>query len=351
MKKFLQRATLALGLGLLLYLFTACGGSKKTTAREVNIYNWGEYIDPALLRTFEQETGIHVIYSTFATNEDLFVKLKNGGAHYDLICPSDYMIDKMRKEGLLEKLDYRRIPNFQNIDEPYRHQAFDPDQAYTVPYFWGTLGITYNRTMVREPVDSWSILWDPAYARRLLMMDSTRDSFAIGLIRRGYSVNTDQKNQLQEVQQDLIAQYPLVYAYLVDQIKDMMINEECALAVMFSGDAVEAIEANPNLAYVVPREGSNIWFDSWCIPRGAENKENAEAFINFMCRPDVMAKNAEFVGYSLPSFAGRAALPEEMREDPVAYPPIETVEKCQAFQDMGPLNQTYNELWQDVKNR
>ncbi|MDD7732772.1 MAG: ABC transporter substrate-binding protein [Firmicutes bacterium] len=350
-KKGMLALALVLSLVLFLPLLTGCRKTRTTTGNVVNIYNWGEYIDPSLVKQFEEETGIKVVYSTFATNEDLFVKIQSGGANYDLICPSDYMLDKMKKAGLLEKIDYDKIPNMEYIDKKFLHQAYDPTQEYSVPYFWGTVGIVYNKTMVHEEVDSWDILWKEDYRRNILMMDSTRDSFAIGLIRRGYSLNSEKEEELAEAQQDLIAQRPLVYAYLVDQIKDVMINDECALAVMFSGDAVEALERNENLAYVIPKEGTNIWFDAWAIPKGAANKENAEAFINFMSRPDIMAINAEYIGYSLPSTAGKEALPEEVREDPVAYPDLSRVDRLEAFKDMGDFTQVYNELWQDVKNQ
>ena len=340
-----------LSLVLLLPLLTGCQRTRTKTGNVVNIYNWGEYIDPSLLKQFEEETGIKVVYSTFATNEDLFVKIQSGGANYDLICPSDYMLDKMKKAGLLEKINYDKIPNMKHIDPEFLYHAYDPDQEYSVPYFWGTVGIVYNKTMVHEVVDSWDILWKEDYRRNLMMMDSTRDSFAIGLIRRGYSVNSDKREELEEAQKDLIAQRPLVYAYLVDQIKDVMINDECALAVMFSGDAVEALERNENLDYVIPREGTNIWFDAWAIPKGAPNKENAEAFINFMSRPDIMAINAQYVGYSLPSTAGKEALPEDLQDDPVAYADLDSVGHLEAFKDMGDFTKVYNELWQDVKNQ
>lgn len=349
-KKRVLSLVLVLSL-ILLPLLTGCQKNQSRTGQVVNIYNWGEYIDPGLLNRFEKETGIKVVYSTFATNEDLFVKIQSGGSSYDLICPSDYMLDKMKKAGLLEKIDYDKIPNMEYIDKEFLYHAYDPDQEYSVPYFWGTVGIVYNKTMVHEVVDSWDILWKEDYRRNLMMMDSTRDSFAIGLIRRGYSVNSDKREELEEAQKDLIAQRPLVYAYLVDQIKDVMINDECALAVMFSGDAVEALERNENLDYVIPREGTNIWFDAWAIPKGAPNKENAEAFINFMSRPDIMAINAQYVGYSLPSTAGKEALPEDLQDDPVAYPDLDSVDHLEAFKDMGDFTKVYNELWQDVKNQ
>lgn len=350
-KRGILSLALLLSLVLLLPLLTGCQRTRTKTGNVVNIYNWGEYIDPSLLKQFEGETGIKVVYSTFATNEDLFVKIQSGGANYDLICPSDYMLDKMKKAGLLEKIDYDKIPNMEYIDKEFLYQAYDPTQEYSVPYFWGTVGIVYNKTMVHEVVDSWDILWKEDYRRNILMMDSTRDSFAIGLIRRGYSLNSEREEELAEAQQDLIAQRPLVYAYLVDQIKDVMINDECALAVMFSGDAVEALERNENLDYVIPREGTNIWFDAWAIPKGAANKENAEAFINFMSRPDIMAINAQYVGYSLPSTAGKEALPEDLQDDPVAYPDLDSVDHLEAFKDMGDFTKVYNELWQDVKNQ
>lgn len=350
MRRYLKRIFRTFGAFVLVLCLSACG-REATSGNVVNIYNWGEYIDPALIEKFEEETGIRVIYSNFTTNEDLYVKLKNGGSSYDLIAPSDYMIERMIKEDMLERIDYDNIPNMSYIDKVYLHHSFDPQQQYSLPYFWGTVGIVYNRTMVDDPVDSWAILWNPKYARNILMQDSSRDSIGVALMKNGHSMNSRNADELKEAQADLIKQYPLVYAYLVDQMKDIMKNNEAAMAVMFSGDALDTILANENLAYAIPKEGSNLWFDCFAIPKGARNKANAEAFINFMLRPENSAQNAEYVGYSLPNSAARELLSEDYRDSEVAYPDLTKLSNMEVYKHPGEFIKVYDRIWQAVKNR
>lgn len=336
---------------VLLFSLTACGGDGESASKVVNIYNWGEYIDPDLITKFEEETGITVIYSNFTTNEDLYVKLKNGGSNYDLITPSDYMLERMIQEGMVQELNFDNIPNLEYVDAEYLNHTYDPDQEYSVPYFWGTLGIVYNTTMVDEPVISWDILWDEDYARNVIMLDSSRDSLAVALARRGYSLNSRNEEELNLVKEDLMDQYPIVYAYLVDQIKDIMKNDEAALAVMFSGDAQEAVLDNENLDYAIPEEGSNLWFDCFAIPSNAQNKENAELFINFMLDPENSSVNAEYVGYSLPSSAAQELLSDDYRYSEVSYPPPEILENLEVYSHPGDFIEVYDQIWQDVKNQ
>ncbi len=331
---------------------TSCNNKKAANnGRRVFVYNWGEYIDPNLVKQFEAETGIEVIYSTFSTNEDLYVKFKNGGAKYDLIFPSEYMLDKMRKEDMLQALDYSKIPNAKYVDKTYMNPSYDPDQKYSLPYFWGTLGILYNKKMVKDKPQSWTDLWNADYAGNIIMMDSSRDSLGVGLLLEGKSMNSQNIKDLERARQRLVDQYPLVYAYLIDQSKDIMINNECAMAMMYSGEALAAMWENEDLDYVVPKEGSNIWLDLFAIPKGAENIDEAHAFINFFLRPDIMAKNAEWVGYSIPSDEGRKLLPEDVRDNPVAYPDPQVHNRLESYNDPGKFIDVYNEYWQDVKNR
>ncbi len=329
----------------------ACSDEKVEINNTVNIYNWGEYIDKELIYKFEKETGIKVVYSTFNTNEDMYVKIKKGGSNYDVVIPSDYMIERMIKEDMLKKIDYSKINNFKNVDKKYLNHAYDPDQKYSVPYFWGTLGIVYNKNMVKDKVDSWDILWNEKYKRNIIMLDSSRDSLCIALIKLGYSPNSKKEAELNEAKELLKGQYDLVYAYLVDQTKHIMINEEAALAVMYSGDAVEAIDENENLEYVVPKEGSNIWFDSMVIPKNAKNVENAYKFIDFMLNEKNMAKNAEYVGYSVPSSKAKKLLPKEVKDSKLAYPSDNVIKKLIVFKDPGKYIRLYDEIWQEVKNK
>lgn len=317
----------------------------------VNVYNWGAYIDPDLVQEFEDETGIRVIYSYYATNEDLYVKLKNGGSNYDLIFPSDYMVERMILEDMLQPLDMSKIPNIKHLDEAYLHHTFDPDQKYSLPYFWGTLGIVYNKTMVHEPVDSWDILWNPKYKRNIVMMDSSRDSLAVALARNGFSINSKDPKQLEIAKEDLKAQFPLVYAYLVDQIRDLMKNNEAALAVMFSGDAMDVTLHNENLAYAIPKEGSNLWIDSFAIPKNADHKDNAYKFIDFMLRPENAARNADFVGYSLPSTEAKMLQNEKYKNSTIAYPYQEILNNLEVFHYPGEYVRLYDKIWQEVKNQ
>lgn len=336
-------------LALLLFL-SGCRG-EGTSAEVVNIYNWGDYIDKDLLREFEEETGIQVIYSNYNTNEDMYVKLKSGGSNYDLVVPSDYMIERLIKEDMLRKINWENVPNKKYVDEEYLHHSYDPQQEYSIPFFWGTLGIIYNTSLVDDLVDSWGILWDEKYSREIIMLDSSRDSLGIALKYLGYSMNSVDPKEMEEAKLLLEKQYPLVYAYLVDQTRDVMINGEAALAVIYSGDALDALSNNEDLEYVIPKEGSNLWFDAMVIPASSKNPGNAEAFINFMLRPENAAQNAEYVYYSIPSSAGRALLEEEMRDSPVAYPPKEVLRNLEIFRDPGPFIKVYDDLWQDVKNQ
>lgn len=347
--KWTQLVALLLLAFLLLPLLLGCTPDE-TDGATLNVYNWGEYIDKDLLAKFEEETGIHVVYSTFNTNEDLYVKLKNGVSNYDVVMPSDYMIEKMMKEGMLRPIEWDHVPNMKYVDPEFLNHSYDPDQKYSAPYFWGTLGIVYNTELVDEEVTSWDILWDEKYAREIIMLDSSRDSLGIALKRLGYSMNSTDEAQLAQAEELLIEQYPLVYAYLVDQTKDIMKNGEAALAVMYSGDAVDALSENENLAYAVPEEGSNLWFDSMVIPKSSRNPEQAEAFINFMLEPENAAQNAEYVWYSLPSSAAIELLSEDLKDSEVAYPDKSILDNLEVFRDPGAFVKKYDDIWQNVKN-
>ena len=289
------------------------------------VYNWGEYIDPEVLTIFEKETGIDVIYEEFETNEILYPKISSGAIAYDVICPSDYMIQRMIKNDLLSEIDFDNIPNLKNIGKQYLEQSrqFDPENKYSVPYCWGTVGILYNKTMVDEPVDSWSILWDEKYKDSILMQDSVRDAFGVALKYLGYSLNSTDLDELTEAKNLLIEQKPLVQAYVIDQVRDKMIGNEAAIGVIYSGEAIYTQKENSNLEYVIPKEGSNIWIDSWVIPKNAEHKENAEKFINFLCRPDIALMNFDYITYSTPNEAARELIEDDdIRNSKIAFPDL-----------------------------
>lgn len=318
------------------------------------VYNWGEYIDPEVLTMFEEETGIDIVYEEFETNEILYPKISSGAIAYDVICPSDYMIQRMIENDLLSEINFDNIPNLKNIGKQYLEQSrqFDPENKYSVPYCWGTVGILYNKMMVDEPVDSWSILWDPKYKDNILMQDSVRDAFGVTLKYLGYSLNSIDLDELTEAKNLLIEQKPLVQAYVIDQVRDKMIGNEAALGVIYSGEAIYTQKENLNLEYVIPKEGSNIWIDSWVIPKNAEHKENAEKFINFLCRPDIALMNFEYITYSTPNEAARELIEDEsIRNSEIAFPDLSKYDNLETFQYLGTeADQVYGDLWNKVKS-
>ncbi|MCB5711845.1 extracellular solute-binding protein [Lactonifactor longoviformis] len=325
-----------------------------TSNEQVVVYNWGEYLDPEAIELFEKETGIDVVYEEYETNEIMYPKILSHAISYDVVCPSDYMIQRMIENDLLAEINWDNVPNIKNIDPTYMEQSksFDPENKYSVPYCFGTVGILYNKTMVDEPIDSWNVLWDETYKDNILMQDSVRDAFAVALKRRGYSLNSTEVGELTQATNDLIEQKPLVQAYVIDQVRDKMIGNEAAIGVIYSGEAIYTQRENHDLEYVIPKEGSNVWIDSWVIPKNAENKENAEAFINFLCRPDIALMNFEFITYSTPNLEGRKLIEDEdIRNSRIAFPTGEDLENCETFRFLGDdVDSYYNELWNKVKS-
>ena len=328
--------------------------SNMMNSEKVVVYNWGEYLDPEVLTMFEEETGIDVVYEEFETNEILYPKISSGAIAYDVICPSDYMIQRMIENGLLAEINFDNIPNVKNIGKDYIEQSrqFDPENKYSVPYCWGTVGILYNKTMVDEPITSWSVLWDEKYKDNILMQDSVRDAFGVTLKYLGYSLNSTDLDELTEARDLLIKQKPLVQAYVIDQVRDKMIGNEAAIGVIYSGEAIYTQMENPDLEYVIPEEGSNIWIDSWVIPKNAENKENAEEFINFLCRPEIALMNFEYITYSTPNIEARKLIEDEaIRNSEIAFPDLSKYDNLETFQYLGTeADQTYGELWNQVKS-
>ncbi len=345
MKKY-NRLILSLVLLLAVVLLTACQQDERVV---LNVYNWGDYIDESVIQEFEEKYNIRVNYDTFSTNEDMYVKIKAGGADYDVLFPSDYMIERMIKEDMLHKLDFDNIPNYKYIEGQFKNLEYDPQNEYSVPYMWGTVGILYNKTMVEEPVTSWQILWDQKYSKQILMLDSQRDSIGITLKMLGFDMNTRDLNELEEAKQALIEQKPLVLAYVGDDVKDKMIAGEAALAVVWSGDAVYMKWENPDLEYALPEEGSNLWVDAMVIPKTSKNKAEAELFINFMCDPEIAYKNADYIGYSSPHLEAKKMLDPELLNDPAAYPEMEELVNCDIFKDLGDFLRVYDRIWTEIK--
>lgn len=334
------------------------------SSNELYVYNWGEYIDESVIEEFEEETGIDVIYDLFETNEEMYPVVEAGGVNYDVVCPSDYMIQKMAENDMLAELDYSNIPNLENIDPQYmaKAESFDPGNRYAVPYTWGTVGILYNTKRVEElglqPPSKWSDLWDPAYKGEILMQDSVRDAFMVALKSLGYSMNSTDEAELKEARDLLISQKPLVQAYVIDQVRDKMIGGEAAAGVIYSGEMLfiqeEAARQNLDyqLEYVIPEEGTNIWIDAWVIPKNAKNKENAEKWINFLCRPDIAKKNFEYITYATPNWAAKELLEPELQNNKALFPDTDKLENSEVFKYMGDtIDMIYNSLWKEVKSQ
>ena len=331
--------------------FVGCNKNDENGKRTLNVFNYGDYINEDLIKKFEEETGIDVIYDTYESNEIMYQKVKNSPGTYDLVFPSDYMVEKMIKEDMLEKVDFSNIPNYQYIGEDFKSLQYDPYNEYSVPYMWGTVGIIYDADRVDDVVDSWDILWNPKYKGEIFMFDSIRDTLAISLARLGYSINSVDKSELDEAANELIKQKPLVQSYVMDEVKDKMVNGEAIFATVYSGDAVFIQEEAPdlNLQYVVPKEGSNKWFDVMVIPKGAKHKTEAEEFINFLCDPENAKENVEYIGYATPNEGAYELLDEETQEDETVYPPDEVLDNCAIYRDLGNNIKLYDDAWLKVK--
>lgn len=349
MKNIKKIIALALTSVISIGLLAGCGS--KSSADVLNIYNVGDYIDEDLIPKFEKETGIKVVYEKYDTNEIMYQKIKSGGSKYDLVFPSDYMIEKMIKENLLQKIDYSNIPNYKNIDEKFKNASYDPKDEYSVPYFWGTFGIMYNKTMVSDPIESWDILWNEKYKQQILMLDSVRDTMGIALMKLGYSQNSTNEAELQKAKEELIKQRPLVLAYGNDDIKDRLLGGEAAMGIVYSGDAVTLMGEDKNLAYAIPKTGTNKWIDAMCIPYNAENKKEAEMFINFMLDAQNAKQNIDYINYSTPNKAAFELLDEEVKNNPVAYPSDDIVKKSEFFIDLGDKIKLYDDLWLEIKSK
>lgn len=326
------------------------------TTIDLRVYNWGEYISNGedgsldVVKEFENRNpNIKVEYNTYASNEELYAKLRSGSANYDVIIPSDYMVSRMIQEDMLEKLDFDRLPNYEDVMDSFKNLEYDPTNEYSVPYTWGTVGIIYNTKMVDEPVTSWDILWDPDYMGNILMFNNSRDAFGIALKRMGYSQNTTDPEILDQAAEDLKEQKQILQSYVMDEIFDKMSNGEAALAPYYAGDALTMIEDNPDLAFVVPEEGSNRFVDAMVIPKGVRHKEAAEDFINFMMEPEIALANIEYLGYSTPMQSVYDQLDEEVIHDGISYPSEEILDKCDTFINLPEeTNQYVQELWVDI---
>lgn len=338
---------LALVMAMSMFL-TGCGSSNPNG--EVNVYNWGVYIDESVLDEFTAQTGIKVNYDTYESNEAMYGVLKNDGASYDVVIPSDYMISRMIEEDMLEPLNFENISNFSDIDPELKNPEYDPENLYSVPYMWGLLGIIYNTTMVDDPVDSWGIMFDEKYAGQILQFNNPRDAIGVALKYLGYSYNTTDEAQIKEAVDLLVEEAPLVQSYVMDDIFEKMQGNVAAIGAYYYGDYLTMKDVNDDLAFALPKEGTNIYVDAMCIPKGAENKDNAEAFINFMCTTDVGLANCEETWYSTPLLSVRDALEPDVVNDPFAYPDAEILAMCESFKNLpADTLSLYNSEWLRLK--
>ena len=342
---------LAVSIGLYVTVDQLSRSQGITSKNTLNFYNWGDYIDPKLITKFENETDYRVSYETFDSNEAMYTKIEQGGTAYDLAVPSEYMIQRMIKEDRVFKLDHSKIKGLEKINDLFLDQPFDPNNTYSIPYFWGTLGIVYNdKFLDKEDVKHWEDLWNPSLKNDVMLIDGAREVMGLSLNRLGYSLNTKNKVELEEAEKKLNRLIPNIKAIVADEIKMYMIQEESSVAVTFSGEAAEMLDENEHLHYVIPEEGSNLWFDNFVIPKTAKNKDAAYAFINFMLEPGNAAQNAEYIGYSTPNDAAKKILPSEITEDEQFYPTVQTLKNLEVYDDLGKETiGVYNDLFLEFK--
>ncbi|WMJ78759.1 MULTISPECIES: ABC transporter substrate-binding protein [unclassified Sedimentibacter] len=329
----------------LVLIAAGCSSEKKET---LNVLNYDIYIDKNLLTEFEKANNVKVAYDTYSTPEEMYIKAKAGASNYDLIISSEYMIERMINEGMVNKLNFDNIPNSKYINEAFKNQPYDPSNEYAVPYFWGTLGILYNKNTVDASSDSWAMLWDESHEHRIIMMDSQRDAFAAALKLLGYSLNTVDEKELDEAKELLLKQRPLVMTYITDGAPDIMINEEADMALVWSGEAVSAMAENENLDFVIPKEGSNIWIDAMFVPSTAKNQPLAEKFIDFLCSTDATLKNIDEVWYSTVHTEAIKQVDQELLDNPAFNIPQEDIEKMEMFRDPQDFIELYTERWTEL---
>ena len=320
-------------------------------SKVINMYNWGDYIDPKLITKFEKQTGYKINYETFDSNEAMLTKIKQGGTSYDLAVPSDYMIQKMKKAHLLKPLDQSKLPNLKYISKDFLDQPFDRHNRYSVPYFWGTLGVVYNDKYYQaSDVNSWNKLWNPKFKGQIMFVDGAREFMGIGLASLGYSLNSKNDAQLNQAYNKLKSLTFNAKAIVSDEIKMYMENEESKVAVTYSGEASEMLSENSHLHYVVPNGGTNLWFDNIVIPKTSKNTKGAYAFINFMLDSKNAAQNAEYIGYATPNKKALAYLPKSITNDRQFYPSQKQMAQMEVYEDLGQKYiEKYNDLYLELK--
>jgi len=354
MKKLIQAsaAVLIVSLVLLIITFRLNASEGYTGNNTLTIFNWGDYVDPDLIKKFEKETGVKVIYETFDSNEAMLTKIAQGGTAYDIAIPSEYTIEKMKQEDLLLPIDHSKIPNFKNIDPRFLDLPFDPNNEFSVPYFWGTVGILYNPKLIGEhEFKSWNDLWNPEFKNQILLLDSAREVMGFALNSLGYSLNDTNPDHLMEAKKKLDLLTPNVKAIVGDENRMLLANEEAAIGLVWSGTFQEILWENEDVEYVIPEEGSNLWFDNMVIPKTTKNIEAAYKFINFILEPENGAQNADYVGYSTPNMAAlEFSEDQEKINDKRFYPDKEVTDKLEVYRDLGKrMVSHYNDLFLEFK--
>lgn len=323
----------------------------------ITVYNWGQYISDGsdgcidVVAEFEAATGIQVNYVTFDSNETMYTKLKTGGESIDIIIPSDYMIARLIAEDMLLELDFSNIPNYSYVDESFKNTDYDPENRYSVPYTWGNVGVIYNKKYVDEAdIGSWDLLWNEKYSGKILMFDNCRDAFGIAELSLGYSINTQSEAELRASADLLSQEKPLVQSYVMDQIFNSMEREEAWIAPYYAGDYLMMVQENPDLGFFFPEEGFNVFIDAACIPASSTHKAEAEAFINFLCEPEISGQNLDYLGYSTPISEAKQYMDPEVANSPIAYPDEETLSRATSYTYLpAESNQLMDSLWLEVK--
>jgi spermidine/putrescine-binding protein len=336
---------------LLLFSLGCRSHSMPAAQKQVNLYVWSVYIPERTLNRFEKETGIHLNYSTYDSNEALLEKMESGLADYDVIVPSDYMVSILKREQLLKKLDLRNIPNFRNIGRRFTHLSYDPENQYSVPFLWSTSGIGYNRTKITDRVDSWSFLWDRRYKDRMLMLDDAREAFGVALKWKGQSYNTTAPARLIEAQQLLLQQKPLLKAYNSTNFDELLLAGDVWIAHAWSGNVAMVMEQSRDLDFVIPREGAVMSVENFCIPAKAQHLDEAYALINFMLDAKVGGEITNYSYYPNTNEAAKAYVWSKILKNPAVYQDDETLAKCELATDIGPASQMLDRLWTELKSR
>ena len=357
MRKILSILTLFVVLTVSVLVLPSCN-SNSVDSNKLYIFNCGDYIAETTIEKFEKAYPEYdVIYEVFDTNEAMYQKLVSSNIPYDVLIPSDYMVERLIKEDRLKEIDMSKLENYKYIGEAYKNTKYDPQNKYSVPYMWGTLGILYNTEKVKEPVDSWSVLWDEKYSGEVLMLDSMRDSMAVALKKLGYDLNTTNQAEIDAAAKALAEQKHLVAEYGVDILKDKMIQGSYSFTVAYSGDALYMQNQNAELnggksvlEYVIPKEGSNFWIDAMCIPTTSKNTEGAMKFIDFMCSTEIAYDNVEYIEYSTPHTEALNELGEEYINNNIYNPSAEILKNCTSFSYLEPdIQDAYNKAWESVR--